>query len=346
MDPSQKITISQISNDIVTIKSFDLNLIKWQQEYNEKLGLTEAKDTDENIIDLPLHPETLKIELDHYKEYVEKLNVNYIALGTKLKFLITILDDPPKNIEQGEVEKLVRSNFLLQQELKHSKSNIEALKSTISKLNYLNDKSRQALNIRIDEITKILDDIHEKESELNEINAILKRYTSTLTPEESIAILNKQSKELSDINQMIDIKRDSIAELTYQLDDQQQEIDELEKKLQIVEAQAKEAVEKSKLRDENVEERFLWYTQTTESCNNMFGIEDITFDYEAQIKVAYITKDQLIIQLEPLTQRVSKVLINNDKIKVNDLEAMVKGVHIKDVGSTIIFEVLARLVGL
>ncbi|CAO3607839.1 unnamed protein product [Cunninghamella echinulata] len=318
MDPLQKATISQISN----------------------------KNADENIVNLPLHPETLKIELDHYKEYVEKLNVNYIALGTKLKFLVTILDDPPKNIEQSEVEKLVRSNFLLQQELKHSKSNIEALKSTISKLNYLNEKSRQALNIRIEEITKILDDIHEKESELNEINTILKRYTSTLTPEESIAILNKQSKELSDINQMIDIKRDSIAELTYQLDDQQQEIDELEKKLQIVEAQAKEAVEKSKLRDENVEERYLWYTQTTKSCNNMFGIEDITFDYETQIQVTYITKDQLTIQLEPLTQRVSKILVNNDKIKVNDLDAMVKGVHIKDVGSTIIFEVLARLEGL
>ncbi|CAO3624606.1 unnamed protein product [Cunninghamella blakesleeana] len=309
MDSSQSTIISQISNDVSAFKSLDLNLVKWQHEYNEILGLSESKQANENNIDLPLHPETLKVELDHYKEYVEKLNANYIALSTKLKFLLAMIDDPPKNIEQNEVEKLVRSNFLLQQELKYSKSNIESVKSTISKLNYINEKSRRGLNVRIEEIVNILDDIHEKESELNEINAKLRRHTSTLTPDESSELLDKQTKELSDINQMIDVKRDSIAELTYQLDDQQQEIDELEKRLKILEEQAKEAIAKSKLKDENVEERYLWYKQTTKLCNNMFGIKDITFDYEKQIEVTYITQDQLIIHLEPLTQRVSNISV-------------------------------------
>lgn len=110
------------------------------------------------------------------------------------------------------------------------------------------------------------------------------------------------------------------------------------------------------------------YKQTTKLCNNMFGIEDIVFDYENQIQVIYITQDQLIIQLEPLTQRVSKVLVihthkyiyiiiililfcflsfffqlSKEKIKIDDLNIMVKGKHIKDVASTIIFEALARL---
>ncbi|KAI8086356.1 uncharacterized protein BX664DRAFT_335617 [Halteromyces radiatus] len=342
MESSESLDLTTFFDEVTTLKTLPLTLVEWQREYNERLGLSVNTSGDDNAANLPLHPVTLENELKTYMDFIDKIKTSYLLLEAKSRFLSSILQDPPKQLEPNEVQRLVDSNIILLEEFTGLQNHSQKLKRDIAKLNFTNEKGRQLLNNRIEEVTKIMDDIHEQKAELTRLQAVNNRHATTRTPEEARAILDQQTKEMAEINKTMDIKRDAVAELEWRIDDEMQEINMLESKLRQVEAQAKEAVEKSEQRDLPAEEQGLWYIQMTTLCNSMFGISKANFDINL-IQVDYSTNDQLSIELDPINEVITEISLNNEDIDITDLKKMGNGRHIKDVGSTIVLETLARV---
>ncbi|SAL97293.1 hypothetical protein [Absidia glauca] len=327
--------------EVTDYKALPLSLVEWQRVYVERVGLSENTPPNESGQVLPFHPKTLELEIARYHESIDDVKDRYIDLEAKWRFLGTVLQDPPVHADlkqRIDIEGIVLG---LSQKLTKIEEEMVQSKHTIADMNAINDKARQALNDSVDDIIKITDEIEAQNRELADIEATLNKYAVKRTPEEARAMLDKQTLELAAISKRKDAHHDRVAELEWQMEDELQEIQALEATLRKVQARAKEAVEKSGQRDLDTEKREAWFTQMTQLCCSMYGVDNVALDGNC-IKVEYLTKDQLVITLDPLTELITDISVNNDNVAIGDLWDLAKGQHINDVGSTIVLETLAR----
>ncbi|CAO3588524.1 unnamed protein product [Absidia cylindrospora] len=137
-------------------------------------------------------------------------------------------------------------------------------------------------------------------------------------------------------------------EMEWQLEDPLQEVQALETTLRQAEAKAKEAVEKSDQRDLVVEQQEAWYRHMGQFCHSTFGIHHVDMAIDL-VKVEFITGHVLSIHVDSVTERITDLSVNNEEedddhsIPYADLKTLAEGQLVKDVGSTVVLETLARI---
>mmetsp|Transcript_2391 Transcript_2391/g.2658 ORF Transcript_2391/g.2658 Transcript_2391/m.2658 type:complete len:343 (-) Transcript_2391:1329-2357(-) len=115
------------------------------------------------------NPNLINDEINFQKENFSKLKFQYLEQETKEKFLRSLFDNPPKYIQQEDINKLQEENV-------HSKQALKALKKSMNnKMNDIHEISRETVELneeyqqKYDETNKMLEEVQSMEEKINSI---------------------------------------------------------------------------------------------------------------------------------------------------------------------------------
>lgn len=138
----------------------DVSILSSQRDFQSHMN--KINETVEN-------PLLIKDEINFQKENFSKLKFQYLEQETKEKFLRSLFDNPPKSIQQEDINKLQEENV-------HSKQELKALKESMNyKMNDIHDISRETVELneeyqhKYNETSKMLDEVLRMEEKINSI---------------------------------------------------------------------------------------------------------------------------------------------------------------------------------
>ncbi|CUM56830.1 unnamed protein product [Debaryomyces tyrocola] len=138
----------------------DVSILSSQRDFQSHMN--KINETVEN-------PLLIKDEINFQKENFSKLKFQYLEQETKEKFLRSLFDNPPKSIQQEDINKLQEENV-------HSKQELKALKESMNyKMNDIHEISRETVELneeyqhKYNETSKMLDEVQRMEEKINSI---------------------------------------------------------------------------------------------------------------------------------------------------------------------------------
>ncbi|CUM45879.1 uncharacterized protein AC631_03676 [Debaryomyces fabryi] len=115
------------------------------------------------------NPTSINDEINFQKENFSKLKFQYLEQETKEKFLRSLFDNPPKSIQQEDINRLQEENV-------HSKRALKALKESMNnKMKDIHEISRETVELnkeyqqKCDETIKMLEEVQRMEEKINSI---------------------------------------------------------------------------------------------------------------------------------------------------------------------------------
>ncbi|CEP14287.1 hypothetical protein [Parasitella parasitica] len=333
--PTKPLNLKEISLEIDRFNKAQLNLYDCQEDYKKKVGL--SGHTRNN---LPFHPKALETELNDIKvEHFDRLSRNYIEFLAKEKFLQCILQEPP--LEITELDDTVAREKTLKKELERYIQQVDDLGKQIAKLALSIEQKRSKTQTIIEEATDTFDQIIQVEEEIARIDNIVAKQ-SQRTIEEAKSLLVRQTEDITKLNKVMMEKKDSIGDHKWRIEDLEEEVRQLQLDADKIKAEADNAIHMSRMKDERVEVNYNQYIETTNLCNQLFGVDKIEFESNSMIHL-YLRNTVLHVEIDLIKNQIHNVKITGTTVPIEDFVKVAQQTSANEGIRIITLETLARL---
>ncbi|KAL1915548.1 uncharacterized protein VTP21DRAFT_6672 [Calcarisporiella thermophila] len=340
IDTKFEIKLNECERLLKEYQGTKLHAEELRDEFFQKSAGREEYDKNSDIIGL--HPKSIDTDLRYFKEHFSKLKFNYLEQETKEKFLRAILEpEPPLVIEPSDNKELEERNKEQKQLLKNSKLHSEALRKSISEVADTVSNEHAQLAEKMALFQRMLREVDQMESDLQNIRKQLDS-KSKLTVEETRVILEEQMNELMKINESLDERKPRIADLKWELETMEKEMNLLEADKKIAKTLAAEAIRISKQRDPTVEERYKRVKATVECFRANYGVRQIERTSKDEITVHFISPLENPVSLRVTYSRQKLVNAQIFGVSCNIRDVLEHAVKRNDI-SYLFYEISNRL---
>ncbi|RKP36067.1 hypothetical protein BJ085DRAFT_34061 [Dimargaris cristalligena] len=215
----------------------------------------------------------VEADLAYSKSLFSKLKFNYLELATKEKFIRDLMQEPPIEIEQEDIQELEVLNMDHKQALKKRKTETQARKEQID---YIIDNLAigcQSIETEFGQTRQLLTDIRDLEAQIKELEGD-ENGEQKLTIQESQKVLNEQLASLETMNNEIELAQTQLNESRTSVEDLERELEKYQAIQRSEEAIAAEAVRLAQQKDPQIQELCQWYDEARHTMVELTGIQN------------------------------------------------------------------------
>ncbi|KAI9264768.1 hypothetical protein BY458DRAFT_513923 [Sporodiniella umbellata] len=326
----QNSTIKEISDSQKKIENalvYDLNLVKYQKQYQEKVGSIKAN----------LDPKILQVELEDVKANFEILQKNCNVVKTKERLLHLLFESTHSKVELDENEQKAQENYV-----KNNLLEIAKLEKEIHDTATTIEKSRHELQSRVIDSRKLLEDTVAMESEVGRIETYA-AHQKEMTIEDARKLVAIQAHELALLAKEEKERKELYEDQEFIQEDLETEVNALVKENKQYENEASRLLKINAKRDPIVESEYKLYTQAVEISDEIEGIEEIEYTPNS-IKMFFSEPTTAV--LEVFVEDTHGLIVDatvDEEIHINDVIKIVRKMTFKEGINRLIPEVLGRL---
>ncbi|KAF7725931.1 hypothetical protein EC973_009168 [Apophysomyces ossiformis] len=271
--------VADTTREIQQFNDAKLNIQAFKEEYSRKVGLSDNEIQDENVANLPLHPDALLVELDDYKALIDRCIDQKVREGIwQILFEGSSLED--LSFERRELE---YACLTLQNEHETSMSEIDGFYKDMESIAEEVEESYQTLASRVIELTRTLDELRVEQQELARIDALVGNQ-NLLTVETARAQVDELTDGYVKLSMANDDRMETIYDLAQRVEEGEREVETLLAEMIAAEGEASEALRSQGHKDEELERQQNWYNSMLNLSHQLDGAENIDSNLTTQLQ--------------------------------------------------------------